>query len=506
MWDLRDEQELCRLPGEKTKEMPNTVCCSDRCYAPQHQFGSASQPRRAPSPSPSPAVRGASPIRTRAPSETPARHISFHSPGRRVQTAADTIAGGGGYTISSSSNNNYNNSLGVASTLEAFNSFCSREGTRSGDGGRMDIDGFTGVLARTGAIPEVASMAQARLAFQAASRGASTIDYPQFASAVESIRSGLDASFGGGLHGANVSATRGRSMQPRDQEFGATSNSEQMSVLMTPYQPRTRNFRSASPPGNRVGARVREMSLSESMAVYQKQDHLGPTLAPRRFQGSTVASRLRQAFTDQQSYRSLYEELLEENRTLVDRLNMAESRLGSSGTLRSGQTASSMGVAHDTASFGGGMSMVMQGKGQMETAQRRDQEDLVAEIEELQRERGAMLASIAQKEAQRDEAIKDKDDAMRGRDAAERERDSAVRERDGALGRLGHAEYEARELRKSYEGLKAIGSDPKNPTVLVLEQKSRTRRASLFKISIHCTKSPFPNLPEITLRAPICLH
>jgi len=148
----------------------------------------------------------------------------------------------------------------------------------------------------------------------------------------------------------------------------------------------------------------------------------------------------------------------------VDRLNMAESRLGSSGTLRSGQNASSMGVAHDTASFGGGMSMVMQGQGQMETAQRRDQEGLVAEIEELQRERGAMLASIAQKEAQRDEAIKDKDDAMRGRDAAERERDSAVRERDGALGRLGHAEYEARELRKSYEGLKAIGSDPKNPT------------------------------------------
>lgn len=100
-------------------------------------------------------------------------------------------------------------------------------------------------------------------------------------------------------------------------------------------------------------------------------------------------------------------------------------------------------------------------------SQRAKEEALVSEIQELQREKGAMLASMAQKEAQRDVALREKDDAMKERDAAERrrdaavkERDAATRERDGALGRLGQAEYEVRELRRSYEGLKTIGLGP----------------------------------------------
>lgn len=163
----------------------------------------------------------------------------------------------------------------------------------------MDIEGFTALLSGTGAIPQVTSVAQARHVFVQASGGAQAIDYAQHAHAIEMLQGSLEATWG------PRSTARGRSREPR---LGA-STSEQMSVLLTPYVPGRTMHRSSSPPRDRV----REMSLSQSMAVHDKQG-LGPTLQPRRYAGSTVASRLRQAFTDQQSFRTLYEELLEENR------------------------------------------------------------------------------------------------------------------------------------------------------------------------------------------------
>jgi hypothetical protein len=74
------------------------------------------------------------------------------------------------------------------------------------------------------------------------------------------------------------------------------------------------------------GSRRKELALSQAQIVHRKM-HTDLMCRRRGHTSSTIASRLREAFTDKQSYRTLYEDMLEENRNLAEELMIAESQL-----------------------------------------------------------------------------------------------------------------------------------------------------------------------------------
>jgi hypothetical protein len=78
--------------------------------------------------------------------------------------------------------------------------------------------------------------------------------------------------------------------------------------------------------GDVQGSRRKELALSQAQIVHRKT-HTDLMCRRRGHTTSTIASRLREAFTDKQSYRTLYEDMLEENRNLAEELIIVESQL-----------------------------------------------------------------------------------------------------------------------------------------------------------------------------------